>query len=181
MDRQWIDGVNVVQYKGDGIAGRGPALGVATIRVDGNDVWAVYAAVKAAREYILHESAPCLVEFLSYRGHHHSTSDDSSKYRATDTHSSMMEVNNPIERLRRFNEERGWWTEALEQSLREETRLEVLQSIERSEVKLKPKVEEMFEDVYDEVPAALQEQAEQLRAHVSKYPEHYQLSSYTQS
>lgn len=38
------------QYAGDGIAGKGPGYGMATIRVDGNDVFAVYNATKAARE-----------------------------------------------------------------------------------------------------------------------------------
>ncbi len=37
------------QYRGDGIAARGPGYGMTTIRVDGNDVFAVYNATKAAR------------------------------------------------------------------------------------------------------------------------------------
>jgi TPP-dependent pyruvate/acetoin dehydrogenase alpha subunit len=37
------------QYRGDGIAARGPGYGMTTIRIDGNDVFAVYNAVKAAR------------------------------------------------------------------------------------------------------------------------------------
>ena len=34
------------QYRGDGIAVRGPAFGIDTIRVDGNDVFAVYNATR---------------------------------------------------------------------------------------------------------------------------------------
>ena len=34
------------QYRGDGIAVRGPAYGMATIRVDGNDALAVYNATR---------------------------------------------------------------------------------------------------------------------------------------
>ena len=37
------------QYKGDGIAIRGPAFGMDTIRVDGNDVFAVYNATRYFR------------------------------------------------------------------------------------------------------------------------------------
>ena len=44
------------QYKGDGIAIRGPAYGMSTIRVDGNDVFAVYNATKEAREIAVRES-----------------------------------------------------------------------------------------------------------------------------
>lgn len=43
------------QYAGDGIAARGLAYGMKTIRVDGNDLFAVYNAVKIARETIIKE------------------------------------------------------------------------------------------------------------------------------
>ena len=72
------------QYRGDGIAVRGPAYGMATIRVDGNDVLAVYNACKAAREIAITENKPVLIEAMTYRIGHHSTSDDSSAYRSVD-------------------------------------------------------------------------------------------------
>lgn len=55
------------QYKGDGIAARGPGYGINTIRVDGNDVLAVYNATKMAKEYALNESKPVLIEAMTYR------------------------------------------------------------------------------------------------------------------
>jgi len=55
------------QYAGDGIAGRGPGYGVATVRVDGNDVWAVYNVTKAARKIALEENRPVLIEAMTYR------------------------------------------------------------------------------------------------------------------
>ena len=72
------------QYRGDGIAVRGPAYGMSTIRVDGNDVLAVYNATKAAREIAASENKPVLIEAMTYRIGHHSTSDDSSAYRSVD-------------------------------------------------------------------------------------------------
>ena len=54
---------------------------MAAIRTDGNDLAAVYTAVKQAREYSVKEGAPVLVEMMTYRQGHHSTSDDSTKYR----------------------------------------------------------------------------------------------------
>ena len=72
------------QYKGDGIAVRGPAYGMSTIRVDGNDVLAVYNATKAARDIAANENRPVLIEAMTYRIGHHSTSDDSSAYRSVD-------------------------------------------------------------------------------------------------
>ena len=55
------------QYYGDGIAARGPGYGVHTIRVDGNDVLAVYAAVKEARRRCVEEGRAVLVETMTYR------------------------------------------------------------------------------------------------------------------
>ena len=40
-----------VQFAGDGIAPRGVAYGMHSIRVDGNDVWAVYNAVAQATAF----------------------------------------------------------------------------------------------------------------------------------
>lgn len=69
------------QYAGDGIASRGPGYGLDTIRVDGNDTLAVLAAVREARRRAVKGKKGILVEAMTYRVGHHSTSDDSSKYR----------------------------------------------------------------------------------------------------
>lgn len=54
------------QYAGDGIAARGVAYGIKTLRVDGNDLFAVYNAVKVAREFIIKEKRPAMIEAISY-------------------------------------------------------------------------------------------------------------------
>ena len=38
------------QYRGDGIASRAAGYGMDAIRIDGNDIFAVYNATKVARE-----------------------------------------------------------------------------------------------------------------------------------
>lgn len=85
---------------GDGIAGRGPMYGIPTLRVDGGDVRAVYNAVVAARRRALGLSVsgsdqstpsspgPVLLECMSYRSGHHSTSDDSTRYDMPVLHST---------------------------------------------------------------------------------------------
>lgn len=50
---------------GDGIAGRGPSYGIASIRVDGGDARAVYNATAEARKIAVANSCPVLVE-VSY-------------------------------------------------------------------------------------------------------------------
>lgn len=55
------------QFKGDGIAAKGPAYGINTIRVDGNDVLAMYHAAKSAREFCIKQQKPVLIEAMTYR------------------------------------------------------------------------------------------------------------------
>lgn len=74
------------------MAARGPGYGICTIRVDGNDLFAVYNATKAARAIATKESRPVLIEAMTYRLGHHSTSDDSTAYRSVDEMNSWERV-----------------------------------------------------------------------------------------
>jgi hypothetical protein len=55
------------QFYGDGIASRGPGYGIDTVRVDGNDVLAVLACVRGARQRCLEGGRAVLVEAMTYR------------------------------------------------------------------------------------------------------------------
>lgn len=90
------------QYRGDGIASRGPGYGMVTIRVDGNDLFAVYNATRAAREIAVKESRPVMIEAMTYRLGHHSTSDDSTAYRSIDEISSWEKEDNPMLRFKQY-------------------------------------------------------------------------------
>lgn len=46
---------------------RGAAMGLASVRVDGNDVFAVRNATEAARQLCLAEHRPVLIEAMTYR------------------------------------------------------------------------------------------------------------------
>ena len=70
------------QFAGNGIASRGIGYGVKTIRVDGNDPLAVFAATQEARRIALAEMCPVLIEAMTYRLAAHSTSDDPTGYRS---------------------------------------------------------------------------------------------------
>jgi len=72
------------QFAGDGIAPRGIGYGIKTIRVDGNDILAVYAAGVEARKLAIDSSGPVMIETMSYRLGAHSTSDDPTSYRNTE-------------------------------------------------------------------------------------------------
>ena len=66
------------QYRGDGIAARGPAFAIPSVRVDGNDLVAVFLATQEARNRAIQQKTPVLLELMTYRVGDHTTSDDSS-------------------------------------------------------------------------------------------------------
>lgn len=97
------------------------------IRVDGNDLAAVYAATRSARELALALNKPVLVEAMTYRLGHHSTSDDSTRYRKIEEIRQYKEESDPVARFDQFLRSRDWWSEEQELKLREDTKREVLQ------------------------------------------------------
>ncbi|KAH8507619.1 hypothetical protein H0E87_009967 [Populus deltoides] len=113
------------QFRSDGIVVRGEAYGVRSIRVDGNDTLALYSTVRAAREMAIREQRPILVEALTYRVGHHSTSDDSTKYRPVDEIELWRSARDPIARFRKWIESNGWWSGEAESELRSNVRKQV--------------------------------------------------------
>jgi 2-oxoisovalerate dehydrogenase E1 component alpha subunit len=166
------------QYKGDGIAARGIGYGMATVRVDGNDIFAVYNATIKARDYAIETSRPVLIEAMTYRVSHHSTSDDSSAYRNKNEADEWVRKDNPIVRLRKFLQSKDWWSTELEQGWREQTRKELLNEFTLAEDVKKPPIRELFTDVYADVPPHLQSQYEEMQRIISTYPEFYPTSDY---
>jgi len=160
------------QYRGDGIAARAAGYGMRAIRVDGNDLWAVRAATMEARRLALEHSCPVFIETMSYRRGHHSTSDDSTRYREA-SEIKAWEDQCPIKRFRKYMESKGWWSEEQEVKLKEEERAAMLEALEVAEHRGKPAVTELFTDVYDEKIPVLVEQEQHLQEHMAKYPEHY--------
>lgn len=167
------------QYRGDGIASRGLGYGIETIRVDGNDIWAVREATKKARELALKDGGqPVLIEAMTYRVSHHSTSDDSFAYRAKVEVEDWKRRDNPIIRLRKWMENKGIWDETKERETRESTRREILREFAKAENEKKPPLRSMFEDVYEEMTEDHKAQMAQLKDHLDRYPEEYEVGQY---
>lgn len=157
------------QYAGDGIISRAPGYGMAGIRVDGNDIFAVHAAVAKARKVALETSAPVMIEAMTYRQGHHSTSDDSSRYRAVDEVTAAQDVTNPILRMDRFLRQYGWLDDKAVASIEDEERVAVLRAMEGAETRSDPKLDTMFTDVYNEKPPHLIRQEMELVDHLKRH------------
>ncbi|KAF7716026.1 Dehydrogenase, E1 component domain-containing protein [Penicillium ucsense] len=167
------------QYRGDGIASRGVGYGIDTIRVDGNDVFAVNEAMKEARRLALTDGGrPVLIEAMSYRVSHHSTSDDSFAYRARVEVEDWKRRDNPIIRLRKWLENKGLWNDELEQETRDSMRKAVLKEFSEAEREKKPPLREAFADVYEELTEEAQAQMKELKRILETYPDEYDLRPY---
>ncbi|KAJ3794515.1 branched-chain alpha-keto acid dehydrogenase E1-alpha subunit [Lentinula aff. detonsa] len=163
------------QYHGDGIASRGPGYGIDTIRVDGNDVLAVLTAVREARKRCLEQGRAVLVECMSYRVGHHSTSDDSFAYRARSEVEDRKRIDNPLVRFRLFMESRGWWDSQAEEELKTRLRADVLKAFKHAEVQSRWELSEIFTDIYaGEEPWNIREQREELSRLLEKYGEDWE-------
>ena len=89
---------------------RGLGYGIESIRVDGNDVLATHEVTSYARRTCIEETRPILIEAMTYRIGHHSTSDDSTKYRSTEEINAWAN-NTPIDRLKNFLIGKQLWSE----------------------------------------------------------------------
>ncbi len=145
---------------------RAEGYGVPGIRVDGNDVIAVYQATKEAAERARNGEGPTLLELFTYRAGSHSSSDDPSRYRSQDEMDSWKKKD-PIERMKRYMQKLGIWTEAYETEIWESFRERINQFTTAAEEQPEPSWESLFEDVYAEMPASLARQKDQLLARES--------------
>ena len=148
-------------------AARGVGCGIASLRVDGNDFLAVYAASKWAAERARQNLGPTLIEWVTYRAGAHSTSDDPSKYRPADEW-ERFPLGDPILRLKQHLVNLGAWSEQEHAQVQMELEAEVAaaqKEAERHGTLLDghiPSAATMFEDVYETVPAHLRAQRQQL-------------------
>lgn len=167
-----------MQFKGDGIASRASGYGMATIRVDGTDLLAVYNATKVAREYCLKNNKPIILEAMQYRLGHHSTSDDSSAYRATEELEIWNTTEHPINKLKNYMIKKGWFNENEENEYVKNIRRQIMNQNQASEKKLKPNWRETFYDVYDDLPLNLRKQLGEMEEHIKKYEKNYPLKNF---
>ncbi|KAL2836404.1 thiamine diphosphate-binding protein [Aspergillus pseudoustus] len=150
------------QYVGDGIAVRGLGYGIPSIRVDGTDIFAVYEATREARRRALEGGGqPVLLELMSYRISHHSTSDDSMAYRSQAEVQTWKTGHNPVTRLKGWLENNGLWNEEKDKEAKARIRKSVLRGLVEAEKKPKPRLSGVFDDVL-----------------MNKYPEEYDINSH---
>ena len=169
VNNQWA--ISQFQYVAGGeqttFAARGVGCGIASLRVDGNDFLAVYAASSWAAERARSNLGPTLIEWITYRAGPHSTSDDPSKYRPADDWEHFP-LGDPIARLKRHMIAIGIWSDEQHAALQKDVEAEVVAAQKEAESygsladgHMFP-LEAMFEDVFKDMPAHLRRQRQEL-------------------
>jgi 2-oxoisovalerate dehydrogenase E1 component alpha subunit len=153
-------------------AAHGPGVGIAGLRIDGNDFLAVYAATAWAAERARRGFGATLIEHVTYRAGPHSTSDDPTRYRPKDDY-EFWPLGDPIARLRQHLITLGEWSEeqhaALIVELEEFIAVSWKEAVKSGSLSEGPKLDPslMFDDVFKTTPPHLVAQRDALIAELA--------------
>ncbi|MBK6295205.1 MAG: 3-methyl-2-oxobutanoate dehydrogenase (2-methylpropanoyl-transferring) subunit alpha [Rhodoferax sp.] len=169
VNNQWAISTFQAIAGGEGttFAARGVGSGIASLRVDGNDFLAVYAASQWALERARSNLGPTLIEWVTYRAGPHSTSDDPTKYRPAND-AARFPLGDPIARLKQHLIGLGVWSDAEHEAAQKELEADVAAAQKEAE-KYGSMADghmrspaEMFEGVYKDMPEHLRRQRQEL-------------------
>jgi pyruvate dehydrogenase E1 component alpha subunit len=139
------------------LAQKAVAYGFTGVQVDGNDLFAVYAATKEAREKAVSGGGPTMIEAVTYRFGPHTTADDPTKYRKDEELEEWKPLD-PLLRLQRYLKGKKLWSEDWEAKIKEEAEKSISEVIQEAEGTAEPKPEEFFQYAFTEMTPNLKEQ-----------------------
>ncbi|ORC16528.1 pyruvate dehydrogenase (acetyl-transferring) E1 component subunit alpha [Rothia nasimurium] len=151
------------------VATRAAGYGFEGLRVDGNDVLAVYAATRYAMTRIRAGEGPVLIEAETYRLGPHTTADDPTKYRPED-HSDIYHPLDPMIRLEAYLRDSGVADEAFFESVTAEAKA-TAQTVRDAVLAGEP---EDFETYLDRAYSAPHQQVEDDRAFYRTYTDGFE-------
>lgn len=143
---------------------KGEGYGIHSVRVDGNDVIAVYQAAKACADRARAGEGPAFLELLTYRAGSHSSSDDPTRYRSKEE-MDFWKNRDPIERMKNYLKQTGIWSESYEEEAWESARFKVNKATQEAQSRPQPEWETLFDHVYEEIPSTLAEQKSEFLTH----------------
>ena len=143
------------------IAERAAGYGMPGVRVDGNDVLAVYAVTREAVERARAGEGPTLIEAVTYRIGSHSTADDAARYR-DEAEVAAWRERDPIDRYRSYLLGAGTIDDAFVRGCEDEA--EAWVSDIRTELTAlgEPPASEIFDHAFADPPPTLLAQREEL-------------------
>ena len=139
------------------LAARASGYGLASERIDGNDLFAVHAATCRAVQRARGGDGPTLIEALTYRMGPHNTADDPGRYVDADELEARRALD-PIARLRTYLAAAGLLAEGVEERMRAEIEEQLAAALAAAEARPAAGPEQLFEHVYGDPPARLRAQ-----------------------
>lgn len=149
------------------LAEKAKSYGFEGIRVDGNDVLAVYNATRTAVDKARAGGGPTMIEAFTYRLGPHSSSDDPTRYR-TQGEVEEWESKDPILRFQEYLERKGLLKEGDGERVAKQLDEEVAGMVKEAEKLPQPPIEWLFEDVYLEMPYLLRKQLQDLKEEIKE-------------
>lgn len=141
------------------LAQKAVAYDIPTVQVDGNDVFAVWKATNDAIARAKRGEGPSFIEAVTYRLGNHTTSDDYKHYRSEEEVAAWRKKD-PVDRLRKFMEKRGWWNQEHEHGAWKHAEEIIEQAVKDYEATPPQEPGEMFDYTYATLPPLLKEQKE---------------------
>lgn len=138
------------QMKNTRIAERAAGYGFPGVRVDGNDLPAMWHTTAQAVERARAGEGPTLIEAVTYRIAPHTTSDDPGRYRDEGEAEAWL-ARDPIRRMRRLLERRELWDDAREEAWLAEAQREFGEALRRADAAPAPRPEQIVEEVFEEM------------------------------
>jgi 2-oxoisovalerate dehydrogenase E1 component alpha subunit len=161
-NNQWAISVPLArQTAAQTLAQKAIAAGFCGEQVDGNDIFAVRAAVDAAIAAARAGKGPRLIEAVTYRLGDHTTADDASRYRSAEEVKERWKEE-PIVRLRAYLISRMSWSKADEQKIAGECEQRVDAAIERYLATTPRRPESMFDHLYATLPSVYASQRQEV-------------------
>jgi pyruvate dehydrogenase E1 component alpha subunit len=161
-NNQWaISTPASLQTASETFAVKALAYGMPGVRVDGNDIFAVYAAVHEAAERARRGEGPTLIEAVTYRMGPHSTADDPTRYRGP-ADDAPWRQKDPLARFATFLAREKVLDASAEAALRDTIEHEIQDAIAAEEGAGPPPLRSLIEDVFARPTPALEEQLAEL-------------------
>lgn len=159
VPRRWQSGSETLAQKA-------LAYGMKGVQVDGNDILAVYSAVKEAADHARSGKGPSVIECITYRAGPHTTADDPKRYRDEKEVAYWLE-RDPIKRMRIYLKEKGIWNENYEAEVIQDATKVIEEAVMKSESHIQdPK--DIFRFTYAKMTKDLENQMAEAFADGSK-------------
>jgi pyruvate dehydrogenase E1 component alpha subunit len=143
------------------IAQKALAYDMPGVRIDGNDIFAVYFQIMEGLSRARNGQGPMLIEAVTWRYGAHTTADDPTKYRNQSDSNVFRETRDPLLRVERYMKLNGLWDEDWVMAIKGSIDREVEQAVKEMESFPPPNINDLFDYVFEKPTWTIAKQKEQ--------------------